>query len=186
MSRVAVCAEILWEGVWSGLSPVSWCLTDAKQVLLRVLLQYFPKSIYGTISPCILSVVICIHWSNVVLRAVWLCSFWWEAAERPFSVSCLRMDTVFTLLYGISGEQRLWIWIWNRYRNNPQIDQVHVWQQRERRHQLFSLGGESYSTAGKWEITFSPVPQYKLLVEFLSILPYAFRSSAGVLRRCCK
>lgn len=85
MSRVAVCAEILWEGVWSGLSPVSWCLTDAKQVLLRVLLQYFPKSIYGTISPCILSVLICIHWSNVVLWAVWLqflVGGSWEALQR--------------------------------------------------------------------------------------------------------
>lgn len=85
------------------------------------------------------------------------CSFWWEAAERLFSVSCLRMDTIFTLLYDISGEQRIWIWIWDGHRNNPQIDQIHVWQQRKWRHQFFSLGRESYSTVGKWEITFFPL-----------------------------
>lgn len=155
MSRVAVCAEILWEGVWSGFPPASFCFTDAKQVLLWVLFQHFPKSICDMIGPYSLSMVILypLVWCSA-LSSDW--SFWWETAEMLFSVYCLRMDTIFTLLYDISGEQRIWIWIWNRYRNNPQIDQIHVWQQRERRHQFFSLGRESYSTVGKWKITFSP------------------------------
>lgn len=70
MSRVAVCTEIFWEGVQSGLPPVSWCLTDAKQVLWCVLFQYFPKNIYDMISPYILSIVVYILWSNVVLQAL--------------------------------------------------------------------------------------------------------------------
>lgn len=138
-------------GVGSLLSLGAWQILSKSYYVSHYSIS---QSIYNMISPYILSIVIYIHWSNVVLRALTL-QFLLRGSWGAFQCFLPEEKTIFTVLYDISGEQRLWIWIWNGYRNNPQTDQIHVWQQRERRHQLFSLGRESYSTVGKWEFFFS-------------------------------
>lgn len=48
-----------------------------------------------------------------------------------------------------TGEQRLWLWVRDWYRDDCQAGEVHVWQPREWQHQFFHTGWASNSAAGK-------------------------------------